>query len=435
MDNEVLEQIFDQRQELLSLPQTLVEVLRVVQDESSSNSDLATILSRDPALTARVLRIVNSAYYGGNRQVGNMDQAVMLIGVRQITALALSSSVYQIMQSWEDGIDRIRFWRHSLEVAIASRMIAEKINFSKADEIFVAGLLHDIGLLILEQAFPESYHVVRESSIRNESLIDREENRWGTNHARVGSFVLEQWRLPEVICEGVGRHHVTFTAGTTTADLFPGQIVGLANLIAQFRITEMPVPEIDQREEIKAIIMSNLGLDISAVCDIQKRLFHRTLEEAKYLEIEIGSADALLEESNRLLFQQYAAVERLLVDRRDMQRQVARGRLQNSGFDMLRTATSAYARYLTRASNAIYAQTDDVRHALQEGTISDPKGLVARSAERILETISAVRELILEMEAVTGIGNAMVDEQQYLEMLDRKLGKKLMPTEKTSATS
>ncbi|RME27248.1 MAG: HDOD domain-containing protein, partial [Candidatus Zixiibacteriota bacterium] len=213
MDNEVLKQIFDQQQELLSLPQTLVAVLEVVRDDSSSADDLAAVLSKDPALTAKILRIVNSAYYGGNRQIGTVKQAVMMIGHRQITSLVLSSSVYQITRNWQAGIDRVRFWRHSLETAIAARMIAEKIGFSRPEEMFVGGLLHDIGLLILEQAYPDTFQTVRESKTRNESLLDREENAWGTNHARVGQFLLEQWRLPEIICESVGRHHVTFTVG------------------------------------------------------------------------------------------------------------------------------------------------------------------------------------------------------------------------------
>ncbi|RME26180.1 MAG: HDOD domain-containing protein, partial [Candidatus Zixiibacteriota bacterium] len=294
-------------------------------------------------------------------------------------------------------------------------------------------LLHDIGLLILEQAYPDTFQTVRESKTRNESLLDREENAWGTNHARVGQFLLEQWRLPEIICESVGRHHVTFTVGATDEELLPGQIVALANLIACFRVSDMEIPEIEQRAENKAIILSNLGLDTARLSEVQKELFTRTVEESRFLEIDIGSPDELLAESNRLLFAQYAAVEKLLADRREMQRQVARSRLQRSSFDVLKVATEAYARYLTKASNAIYAQTDEVLHALDDGAIADPKGLVAHSARTILDTIAAIRTLILEMENLTGMEGTVIDDQQYLASLEKKLNEKLRPVTETAA--
>src|SRR3972149_2030678 len=96
MNSDILKTIVDEHRELLSLPQTLAEVLRLARDERSTADDLARVLLNDPALTVRVLRIANSAYYGGGRQIGTMSQAVMTLGVRQITALTLSASVYRL---------------------------------------------------------------------------------------------------------------------------------------------------------------------------------------------------------------------------------------------------------------------------------------------------------------------------------------------------
>ena len=119
MDTDVLRTIVADRGELLALPQTLAEVLRLVRDEGSTADDLAAAITRDPALTAKVLRIVNSAFYDMGRRIGSMTQAVMTLGMRQITELALSTSVYRLFEGWGSSFDKLRFWRHSLEVAIA----------------------------------------------------------------------------------------------------------------------------------------------------------------------------------------------------------------------------------------------------------------------------------------------------------------------------
>ena len=153
MNSEFLQRVLDDNPALKTLPQTMFEVLRVTRNEQSSTYELAEVILKDPALTATVLRIVNSPFYGAGREVSSVTQAVVAIGMRQVTALALSSSVYRMTDTWESSLDRVRFWRHSLEVAIASRMVAATAGYRHIEEAFVAGLLHDLGLLILERSF------------------------------------------------------------------------------------------------------------------------------------------------------------------------------------------------------------------------------------------------------------------------------------------
>ncbi|MBD3404312.1 HDOD domain-containing protein, partial [candidate division GN15 bacterium] len=236
MDKEIITKILDDNKELLSLPQTLAEVIRVTKEDNFSAHQLAEVLMRDPALTAKVLRIVNSPFYGMTREVTSMTQAVVTLGTRQVTALALSSSVYNITAKWGSFIDRVRFWRHSLEVAIGARMIAETIGYRSWEELFVAGLLHDIGMLVLENSYPDMCQRIWGDVDPNDSVIDQEEEVWGTNHARVGQFLLEQWQLPAVICEAVGRHHAIYPKGSDNPDNIPMQVVTLANLISRFSI-------------------------------------------------------------------------------------------------------------------------------------------------------------------------------------------------------
>ncbi|MBK7143069.1 MAG: HDOD domain-containing protein [bacterium] len=126
---------------------------------------------RDPAMTAKVLRIANSPYYGAGRNISTVTQAVVTLGMRTVTALTLYSSVYKLVGDWKTQINRTRFWRHSLEVAIGSRMIYEALGKKPSEEAFVAGLLHDIGILVLENS-SEKYRQIWRQVQQGENLVE-----------------------------------------------------------------------------------------------------------------------------------------------------------------------------------------------------------------------------------------------------------------------
>jgi putative nucleotidyltransferase with HDIG domain len=415
-----LKRIFSEKQELLSLPQTLAEVLRIVRDDRSTADDLAEALMKDPALTARTLRVVNSAFYGGDRKIGSMTQAVTTLGLRQITALALSSSVYNLADKWQTNFDRIKFWRHSLEVAIASRMIAEQAGYTQIEEAFVAGLLHDIGLLILDHSFPEqSSHVWKEAS-RHGNLTDAEQEMWGTDHARVGQFVLEQWQLPESICGAVGAHHAVFVPGTDDRELVLGQVVCLANLVSRFTIADLERQDATMVAEHKQIIQNNLTLSREQLYAIEKNLFSETISMAKFLEMDIGSPEDLLTEANRLLFEQFVAVEGLLNENRHMHQQIVRDQFRHVSLESLRGTTVTFAKYLQGAVVKICKNAEEVQQGIELGSINDPKGLVSNSIQVILNGIETVRSITDELKKLSALEvGAFPDEAEIAEVEEK----------------
>ncbi|MBU0983629.1 MAG: HDOD domain-containing protein, partial [candidate division Zixibacteria bacterium] len=376
MDNDLIQKVLNDSSQLYSLPQTLVEVLRVTREEKSSADDLAGVLAKDPALTTRVLRVVNSPYYGMARQVSSIKQAVVMIGMRQVTALALSASVYRMTDKWESTLDRMRFWRHSLSVSIAARSIAEKAGNRNLEEVFVAGLLHDIGLLILENSFPEEFRKIWKEAGRKGSLVDLEEEAWGTNHARVGQFLLEQWQIPAIICEAVGRHHNVFTLGADDAEFIPGQIVNLANRISPLPAGERRPVESDHERESKDIIRENLRLTTDDLLHIERNLLSNTVKESKYLEIDVGSNDDLLLEANRLLFDQYASVERLLSENRRLEKQRAGDQVKRGYLESFKSTATALTKYLDQSSTTILQKARRVEEGIESGSIIDPEGVV-----------------------------------------------------------
>jgi putative nucleotidyltransferase with HDIG domain len=424
MDADFIKKVLSDNRELASLPQTLSEVLRVTRDERSSASDLSNVIMRDPALTARLLRIVNSAYYGLGRQIGSISQAVMTIGMRQVTALALSSSVYGMTDNWKSTFDRRVFWRHSLEVAIGGRMIAEQMGLRNLEEPWVAGLLHDIGILILERSYPKEFARVWAIAQREQALEDLEITQWNTDHARVGQFLLQQWNLPESICAAVRYHHTTFMPNETDPDRNLAQIVCLAHLISRTAIGKMTT--ISEGEvENKQIIAANLGIGREALLEIEKKVLSRTISEAQYLEIDIGSTEDLLAEANQLLVDHYMNLESLLRENRQMQQQLTKDQLSGASWESLRQTTLVFAQYMADAADIIAARAEAVRSAIDSGAIVDPKGIVTLSVQGILSGLSAVRILVSEILAITSTQIVPQRDPAYLAAFESRIKRQL----------
>lgn len=433
MDTDLLQKIFKEHRELLSLPQTLVEVLRVIRDDKSSADELARVLMRDPALTARVLRIVNSSFYGAQREITTVSKAVVMLGMRQVTALALSTSIYNLASSWETKIDRVKFWRHSLEVAIAARMIAERIQYPHIEEAFVAGLLHDIGLLIIEKSFPEEFCQIIIRGKKGDNTVELEEELWGTNHARVGQFLLEQWNIPRSICDAVGHHHNQYPAECNNSELIYSQIIALANLLSSFRVIREPHGEQDFEIENRLILCDNLGLSADNLKEIQVQLLPRTVEEARYLEIDIGSFDDILLDANRLLAEQYTTVEGLLSENRRMQQQIIRTQMKEASLEALKTITATFNHYINNATATILGRAQLVEMAIAKKEMTDRDGSLARAMEAIINGVNTISLVMKELKDLSSFETTVFHEEHYIIDIENKVKKQLEELQKTTA--
>lgn len=421
-----IKKILAENNELLSLPQTLSEVLRVVKDETSSAQDLAKVLMCDPALTAKVLRIVNSSYYGARREISTVNQAVVTLGTRQVTALALSTSLYNVANNWNTEIDRMRFWRHSLEVAIGCRMIAEKVRYPNVEEAFVSGLLHDLGMLILEKSYSNQFKKVYAKIAHGESVIDLEEEAWGTNHARVGQFLFEQWNLPESICSAVGHHHDLFAPDTTNPELILPQIVCLANDIAQFSVhdldgTMVTVDGADNREIIKA----NVKLSSHDLYEIQKELLGATMREAKFLEIEIGTAEELVEEANRMLFAQYMTVENLLAENRKLRRQVTQNRVQEVAKKSLGSLAVELNKYINNAVASMRNRISLIQAAIDEARLEPKQQQLCDSVQTMGDSVETLGQVLKDLTNLASLDTSVYENDSSILDLEERIKHRL----------
>jgi putative nucleotidyltransferase with HDIG domain len=161
-------------------------------------------------MTARVLRLANSAFYGFARRIGSITEAVILLGFKAIRGIVLAAAVSDIMNRNIDGyaLPKGELWRHSQAVAIAARVIAKKVKFANMDLAFTAGLMHDIGKIILDQAMQESYQEVVDLVDQEEiTFLEAENAILGFDHALIGGKVVEKWRFPPELVDAITYHH------------------------------------------------------------------------------------------------------------------------------------------------------------------------------------------------------------------------------------
>lgn len=198
---------------LPTLPTVVFQLHRVLDDEHAGAGDVAGIIERDPALTARLLRAANSAAFarpGGDR-VGSVSAAVSRLGVNQVRAVCIVLAVVKAFSNRSSALDHQEFWIHSAAVGMAARMIWERYGNDptiSSDDIYVAGLLHDAGLLVVEQHFPREFdEVLKSRATLGTRLWQAEEDYLGMDHGAVGGLLLGRWSLPEFIASAVTNHH------------------------------------------------------------------------------------------------------------------------------------------------------------------------------------------------------------------------------------
>lgn len=205
-----LKAVVDRIEELPTLPQVAARIMRLIDDPATSAQDIHKVMSRDQALAGKMLKLVNSAFYSLPHKVSNLNQAIVLLGFNTIKSLALSVSVFGVFGKARGGgkFDRELFWRHAVGSACIYRVLARKAKALDPETAFVAGLLHDIGKLVLDQyAAEELSRIIDEAARRKCAFVDAERALFGTDHGAIGAWLVERWGFPDVLAHWVRDHH------------------------------------------------------------------------------------------------------------------------------------------------------------------------------------------------------------------------------------
>ena len=194
--------------ELASLPSVVMRAMELLNHPHTSASDIGEIIAEDPALTARLLKIVNSAFYGFPSRIDTISRAITIVGTLELTDLILASSAIQVFYRLPNQLINMQdFWEHSLYSGVVARVLARYLRAPNTERCFVMGLLHDIGSLVLYRQQPDLSRSALELAIKkSQPLHIAEQEVFGFHHGEVGAELMRAWNLPESFME-VARHH------------------------------------------------------------------------------------------------------------------------------------------------------------------------------------------------------------------------------------
>lgn len=213
------------------MPATAVKLLALIDNPAMRVSQIERILRQDPGLTANVLRLANSAYFGIPSKVGSIRQAVILLGLKRLIQMVIAACVGAIMDQSVPGYDLSpgELWRHSIAVSVAAEGLAKELQIEAAEETFTAALLHDVGKLVLGEFVKDDFKQIQNAVSQGLSFEVAETIVLGINHADVGAQILTNWSLPFEIVNAIRFHHAPQNSEATSTML---DIVHVANFLS-----------------------------------------------------------------------------------------------------------------------------------------------------------------------------------------------------------
>ena len=228
-----LRRIIAKVEDLPTLPRTVLRITELVNDPRASAKDLSIIITDDQVLTARLLKLVNSSFYGFPQPVSTVTGAIVLLGFDAIRNLLLTTSVLDLFPARIAKVrrDQEQLWDHSLACAIGAKSIGNFLRHDKLEELFVAGLLHDIGKIVEMMFLPDEFARITER-VRAEGVLisSAEQDLLGCTHADIGRLLAERWNLPAKMVGVIARHHTPAAAGVFALE---ASIVHLADIFTR----------------------------------------------------------------------------------------------------------------------------------------------------------------------------------------------------------
>lgn len=196
---------------IATLPEVTLRIIQLVEDPDSTAQDLNQVISNDPALGARILKVVNSAFYGLPGQIGSINRAIVLLGLNAVKNIAIAASLAKLFRGGRicPGFDARELWTHSVGVASATRLLSDKAGLRLPDEAFLAGLIHDLGIMVEVQARRAKFVEIIDAitADKEKTLRQAETEILGANHEQFGAGICKLWKFPVSFQYVTGFHH------------------------------------------------------------------------------------------------------------------------------------------------------------------------------------------------------------------------------------
>ncbi len=264
--------------ELPPLPLVVRKLIQITDDDRSNAEDVQQVLSGDQALAGKILKLVNSSFYGMSGEIATISRAVVVLGFAAIRNLATGLGVAGIMAQSGKGAHQGLFWSHAITTASAAQVLATHTGYEDPEEAFIAGLLHDIGHLILATVKPDLFAETMDG--KSGDILAREQNLLGATHTKVGQKVMRHWRLPEKLGRAIRFHHNVKVAANGEDTLTP--LIALADTLAGVHghIYDQCLDPGDLETLVKAT-----GMDVVQTGDILRETDDKVEETRLFLKI------------------------------------------------------------------------------------------------------------------------------------------------------
>lgn len=300
MNQELLDRVL-QSPRLPSLPAVALDVIDLVQQENVNIREIAETIQNDPALSSRILKTVNSSFYGQRHAVSTISHALVVLGLNSVKTLALGFSlVPNLSREGGDGFDHLAFWRRSLYTAAAARQLAQTLANPQHEEIFLGGLMQDLGMMMLTQVLGQEYgELIAQTQGDHRLLSELEYEKYGTDHAQLGADLAEHWHLPPELVLPIRYHERPDQAPEEIQQM--AKCVYVGNSVADVFAAEDPGPSL-ARYLKEAENQLGIGRDQSQ--SLLQDIHRGSVEMRRLFDLptgELGNADDILARANEAL--------------------------------------------------------------------------------------------------------------------------------------
>ena len=292
MDQQLLQRIKNCKT-LPAIPSLPLQVLQMCRDEDADCQKMADVISKDPSFVAKLLNVANSSFYGGARhKVTTVSHAVTLLGMNSIATLAFCFSLYRdLKKNGQASFDHTRHWNRSILSSVAARVLGKWAQVPNYEEIFLAALLQDLGMLVLSEAFAEEYGKMYVNAGPNHQLLQEyERERFGSDHSDVGAWIAETWELPDVMRVAIRGSHDTVQAETSEEFQNTGVCVMLSGRLADLwcdPTAENAIPE------MLALSQQHFKMDPQDLVQILTDIAEAIPEFSSFFQINLGSDEEI----------------------------------------------------------------------------------------------------------------------------------------------
>ena len=267
---------------IATLPEVTLQIIDLVEDPTSSAQDLHEVISNDPALCSRILKVVNSSFYGLPGQIASINRAIVMLGLNAVKNIAIAASLAKLFRGGEltPFFSAKDLWDHSNAVAIASKILSDRLGMGLGDEAYLAGLIHDIGIMV-EMQFDRTNLIdaldkcnANVEGVPGVSLLETEEEVFGANHQDFGKGLCEKWKFPLPFVAAAGYHHTPTQAPTEAKKIV--YVVHAADVIASMLDGGFKLD--NPKSAIQREVIEDLKLNDAMINDILEKLIEELNE-------------------------------------------------------------------------------------------------------------------------------------------------------------